>query len=128
MGMPSGILQPPGLWQQQHLSRVGQTALDGSGNASMIFQVGGYEIWDVQSATLTTNQALSSVKVPQAYFYRNIAIPQNQQSASYNGVINTFRGSVKLWTGEWLTVTLIGGVPAAVVTVTIEGVIMKRVG
>lgn len=118
----------PGVYQELHLSRVGQTTLDGSGNGSMIFQVGGYEIWDVTGATLTTNQSLTSTTVPIATFYRNIAVPQNQVSASYNGVKNNFRGSVKLWTGEWLTVTLAGGIASSVATVTIEGTILKRIG
>lgn len=118
----------PGVYQELHLSRRGQVKLDGSGNGSMIFQVGGYEIWNVTSATLTTDQALTSTVIPTATFYRNTAIPQNQASAAYNGVKNNFRGSVKLWTGEFLTVTLAGGVANSTATVVIEGTIWKRVG
>ena len=118
----------PGLYDQRHLSAVGQAKLDGSGNGTMLFQVGGYEIWDVTGATLTTTQSTSTTPIPTVTFYRGIAIPQNQVSTAYNGARNNFRGSVKLWTGQWLTVTLLAGVAASTATITLDGTILKRIG
>lgn len=118
----------PGQYQEQHLSRVGRAVLDGSGNGSMLFQVGGYEIWSVTSAVLTTDQSVTTTPIPQVTFYRGIAVPQNQVSTSYNGARNNFRGEVKLWTGLWLTVVLSAGVASSVATITIEGTLLKRIG
>jgi len=117
----------PGLYTHLNLARSGTVTLDAGGGGQMVFTVGGYEEWNVEGATLTTNQSLTSIIVPQALFYRNLAIPQNQESATYNGVICNFRGSIRMWTGEQLIVALSNGVPGSIATVTISGDIERRV-
>lgn len=120
-------LPPQPVYLTRDLMQTGKVTLDGSGNGTIPFFVGGYEIWEITGAALTTTQSLTATQMPQVLFYRGQPLPANAESASYQGNYVTFSGLIRLYSAEYLTVALNNGVPASVATVTLRGTIKKRI-